>query len=208
MTKRKRWEKKVSVYVNVGWERRAASAGWCLIWSPFAQRKKNRSAPNPVERRVLRQSICLPSIVHYSVGCSALRRALRLPSGVPSSIGLSVIRRAFRPPLGSPSSVGHSALRRVLNSEIRRPLIVPPPVESSALRWALRLPLGSLFSVGLSVFRQAFRPPSGYLSSVRLSAVRRVLHFGDQSSVECLALLRAIWGLCPQHADGVLLQRS
>ena len=135
----------------------------------FCSEKKDMSAPNPVERRVLRQSIRPPSSIYYSVGRSALRQALRLPSGVPPSIGLSIFHQAFRPPSGSLYSVGNFALRRVLNLAICRPLSVLPPLRV-------------LPSVGISAFRRASRPPSdspfyiGLSVSVGRSAVRRVLH--------------------------------
>ena len=66
------------------------------------------------------------------------------------------------------------------------------PVERFALRQSLRLPSGIPPSFGLYVLCWVFCPPSGSTPSVGCSAVRRDFYFGNQSSVERLALLLAI----------------
>ena len=132
---RRRWEKKVSVYVNFGWEHRTASTGWCLIWSPFVQRKRTGALHIPLSNE---------SCVNLSVLC----RTFIIPSGVPPSIGFFIFRRSSRPPSGSPSSVGRSALRQSL----RLLSVIPPSVKfsirRSVVRWAFRPPLSVPPSVG------------------------------------------------------------
>ena len=130
----------------------------------FRSAKKDRSAPNPVERRVLHQSIPPPSSIHY-------------PSGVPPSIRISIFRRASRPPSGSPYSAGRSALRRPLRLQSGIPLSVEFLFRRSVVRWVFRPPLSVPPSVGLSAFRRASRPPSGYPSSVGRSDLRQGLRF-------------------------------
>ena len=155
----------------------------------------------------------MPALISFL--SAKITGALQIPLSVESCINPSVlrrafiIRRAFRPPSGSPSSVGRPALHRTLRlllfvprsvglSVFRRSFRPPssshfgvlPPVERFALRQALCLPLGVPPSVGISVLCRSLCPRSGSPPSVGRSAVRRVLHFGDQSPVERLALLR------------------
>ena len=137
----------------------------------FRSAKKNRSAPNPVERRVLRQSIRPLLSVHYSVGLSAFRQAFRPLLGSLSSVRLSAFRRAFHPPLGSPPSVRRPALRRALRS-LSGSL---SSVGRSALRRALRLPSSVRFCVDRSEFsiqRSVFRLVLSHVSTAPSSVFR------------------------------------
>ena len=135
----------------------------------FCSSKKDRSAPNSVERQVLCQPTRPPSSVHYpsgvppSVRLSVFRWASRPPSGSPSSARRSAICRPLRLLLGIPSSVDFSFQRSVVRRAFR------PLVEIFALRQALRLPSGVPTSVGLPILCWAIRLPSGVLPSIGVS---------------------------------------
>ena len=135
--------------MNVGWERRTASAGWCLLWSPFAQRKG--------QERSKSRWASIPSYPYVLCQAFIISRALRPPSGSPSSVGRPTLHRALRLPLGVPPSVGLTVFRWAFCPPSSSQFGDPSSVERSALRWT-------------------FRPPSGSPSSVGRSAVRRVLH--------------------------------
>ena len=146
----------------------------------FCSAKKDRSAPYSVDCWVLRQTIRPPSSVHSSIERSALHRALRLLSGVLPSIELYVFRQAF----SSASTVPFS------------PFIDPSSVEHWAMRRLLCLPLVAPFCVSRPGRKECWE-----------SCVRVLLCLSDSRQLRTRARqrIRAIWGLCPPPADGVLL---
>ena len=174
--KRRRWEKKVSLYVNFGWERRTASAGWCLLWSPLAQRKRTGA---------LQITLSVKSCVNPSV----LRGAFIIFLGVPPSVRISAFRWASCPPLVYPSSVGRSAFCRAL----RLPLGIPPSIEFSirisVICWASCPPSSDLRIV----------------SSTRRQGTPSTI-WGMCPPNADVVLTQVIWGLCSTSADRILCQ--
>ena len=195
-SERKRW---ASMWMSDESVRPQAPVGACFDLLSLSKKKTG--------------ALHIPLRVKSCVNLSVLRWAFIVPSGVPPSVGLSVFRRAFRPPsssqFGDPSSVERSNLCWAFHP----PSGSPPSVECTALRPALSYLSGSPYSVGCSALRQALCIPSDVLSSLDFSIRRSVIRWASRppsSDLKTVSFTRqpgtssTIWGLCPQHADGVL----